>query len=109
MRADVAFETMEKLLPYLSNVINDEEGAELMRSVREKGKIPAGNVMQELLPLFLGPHKEDMFGIVSALKGCTVEEAKALDFKEINAIMRENFVGDMVLFFANCLTMARCM
>lgn len=109
MRADVAFETMEKMLPHLSAIINDEESTALMRSIREKGKMPAGNVMQELLPLFLGPHKEDMFGIVAALKGCTAEEAKALDLKEINAIMRENFVGDMVLFFGNCLTLARCM
>ena len=109
MRADAAFETMERLLPHLSAIINDADGAALMRSIRDKGKAPAGNVMQELLPLFLGPHREDMFGIVAALKGCTVEEAKVLDLKEVNAIMRENFVGDMVLFFGNCLTLARCM
>lgn len=109
MRADVAFETMERMLPYLSAIINDEDGSALMRSIREKGKAPAGNVMQEMLPLFLGPHKEDMFGLVAALKNCTIEEAKALEMKELNAVLRENMVGDMVLFFGNCLTLARCM
>lgn len=109
MRADVAFETMEKVLPYLSAIINDEEGATLMRSIREKKNAPAGNVMQEMLPLFLGPHKDDMFGIVAALKDCTIEEAKAMEMKDLNAVLRENFVGDMVLFFGNCLTLARCM
>lgn len=109
MRADMAFETMERLLPHLSAIINDEDGAALMRTIREKGNSPAGNVMQELLPLFLGPHKEDMFCIVAVLKGCTVEEVKALDLKEVNAILRENFVGDMVSFFGNCLKLARCM
>ena len=109
MRADMAFETMERLLPHLSAIINDEEGVKLMRSIREKGNAPAGNVMQDMLPMFLGPHKEDMFGIVAALKGCTIDEAKAMELKELNAVLRENFVGDMVLFFGNCLTLARCM
>ena len=93
MRADVAFETMERMLPYLSAIVNDEDGSALMRSIREKGKAPAGNVMQEMLPLFLGPHKEE----------------KGLEMIELNAVRREYFVGDMVLCFGNCLTLARCM
>lgn len=110
MKADVAFETMEKILPHVSAIFNDDDASNAVKMLRKDGKnMLVGDMMKELLPLFIGPHKEDMFAIVAGLKGCTVEEAKALDLKEINTVMRENFVGDMVLFFGNCLTMARCM
>lgn len=109
MKADIAFETMERILPHLSAILNDEEASKIVKALRGDKNRLAGDTMQELLPLFLGPHKEDMLGIVAGIKGCTAEEAKAMELREINTLLRENFVGDMVLFFANCLTMARCM
>lgn len=109
MQADIAFDKIEKMLPYLSEILTDADGKALMDSIRKDKDQSAGQVMGAILPLFVTTHREAVFGIVAALKDITTEEAKQLDLKELSAAMRDNFVGDVLLFFGSCLTMARCM
>lgn len=107
MTTELAFESMEKLLPHLSAVINDADVQGIMEGLKtEEGKNqPVGDLMMTLLPLFVGKHRDSMFEIVAALKGCTVEDVKQMDFAETVAVMRNNFLGDMLHFFICCLRM----
>lgn len=108
MQANIAFDTMEKLIPHMSAIINDASGAQIIKNMRDNRR-PAGSVMAELLPLFLGSHRENLYGIISVLSHCSIEEAKEMDIKDVNKILAENFVEDMLLFFVHCLKLARCM
>lgn len=108
MTTEMAFDAMEKLLPHLAAVVSDPEirhAADIVKTEEGK-KTPVFDLLPTMLPMFITRHREDMLHIVAAFKGVTVEEARALPFRETVAAMRENLVGDMLLFFMLCLRMA---
>lgn len=108
MTTEMAFDAMEQLLPHLAEVINDVEVKQLADFARtEEGKSsPASDLMADMLPLFITKHRDAMMHIVAVFKGVTVEEARAMPFKETLEALRSNFMGDMLLFFMLCLRMA---
>ena len=108
MQTDVAFEKMEKLLPYVSAVINDAELSALMQEIRRKqGSQKAGNAMDSLLPIFIAKHRDEMWNIVAILSDKSVEEVKEQEFGVTLDVMRKCFLDEMLVFFHYCLRMAR--
>nr|MBR4281676.1 hypothetical protein [Clostridia bacterium] len=107
MPADIAFDKMEKLLPYLSEVLNDADVKAFRDAAgtTETANMPAGDAMQQLLPLFVTKHREAMFNIIAVFKGVTVDEAREMPLSDVLKVMKENFVGDMLVFFIFCLRM----
>lgn len=109
MKATLAFDTMERILPFVAAIVNDAETQDVVSFVRKAEKnSPVGESMAKVLPLFVGPHREDMFGIVAGLKGITVEDAKELDLSEIIKVFNDsNTLYDMLSFFTCCLRLVR--
>lgn len=107
MTTEMAFDTMEKLLPHLAAVINDPEIREAVdfTNTDEGRNTPVLEVLPSMLPLFITRHREDMLHIVAAIRGVTLEEARALPVKEMIAAMRSSFLGDMLMFAMLCLRM----
>lgn len=107
MTTEMAFDAIEKLLPHLAAVMNDVD----IRAVTElvnadaESRPKVGDLMQQLLPLLVTKHREHMYHIVACFKGITPEEAATLDFHDTAMALKENFMGDMVLFFAQSLRM----
>lgn len=108
MTTEMAFDAMEQLLPHLAEVINDVEVKRLTDFAKtEEGKnSPASDLMAAMLPLFITKHREAMMHIVAVFKGVSVDEARAMPFKDTLDVLRDNFMGDMLLFFMLCLRMA---
>lgn len=107
MPTELAFDAMEKIIPHLSAVLNDAEikGHTEYLKTDEGKEQKAGDLMMVLLPLFVGKHREAMFNIVAIFKGMSVEEVKKMDFRETLEAMKNNFLGEMMLFFIYCLNM----
>lgn len=107
MPTEMAFDAMEKILPHLAEVINDADVKAFTDLAKDPQgmKTPAGDVMEKMLPLFVTKHREAMFNIIAVFKGVTVEEVRAMPFIDTLQLMKENFIGDMLVFFIFCLRM----
>lgn len=107
MTTEMAFDTMEKLLPHLAEVLGDVEIRQMVEMAKADGgkTTPAKELLTAMLPLFVTRHRDNMLNIVAAMKGVTVEEAQAMPFADTLATLRGNFVEEMLLFFMLCLRM----
>lgn len=99
MPTEQGFELMAKIVPYFSQISNDNEMQELAKELRK-----TKNVSEQMAPLFglmLCKHREALYGMVSAASGKTVEEVRTQPVKET----KETFLdvtGDDVLDFFIC-------
>lgn len=106
MNTDMGFDLMEKLLPHVTAIVTDEDVVHVKELLRKEDTIQVGKAMHDILPLFLGKHREHMYAIAAITAGKTVEEIKQQPLADTLQVMRESVTGDMLSFFGLCLRMA---
>lgn len=110
MNTEIGFDMMDKLLPYVAAVLEDDKVGEYKAALRQEkgdtGGIDVAAAMRSLLPLFLGPQRENMLHIAAIIAGKTVEEIKAQPLTDTVKLLHDGIMGDMMVFFASCLRMA---
>lgn len=75
----------------------DSTKAELIAVASEK--------IAELIPLLLKKHKDDVFGIVAAVNGLTLEQVRQQKIiKTMNAIKEMAQDKDLIDFFKSCVS-----
>lgn len=106
MKANEAFDMMEKILPYMSEFMNDEEGKKVVEMTKNK-EAPAGVVMRTMLPFFITKHRQATFGMVSAITGRDIDSIREMEMKDVLAALKNGFDSDMLDFFGCCLRVVR--
>jgi hypothetical protein len=99
---------------YALNILSDKE---LLASLRmqlegtdgERTKAEliaiASEKVAELVPLLLKKHKDDVFGIVAAVNGLTLEQVRQQKIiKTMNAIKEMAQDKDLIDFFKSCVS-----
>lgn len=110
MRVDVGFDMMERTLPYLAELLDDADFKTAVEGMRKGfATRPVGSLMVSMLPYFIREHRDAVIGLIAALKGCTIDEAKDMELHEAVDVLQDLFVEDMCRFFLCCLRMTRCM
>lgn len=106
MATETGFDTMEKLLPDVADILSDDAVKEIKNGVeKENGKIVVSAVFAPVMRLFLGKHREAMYGLVATLCGKTPEDVKKQPLSETVATLRDGVSDEMLTFFASCLRM----
>lgn len=110
MSTEAALDMMMKILPDVALIMNDTEADEMIAQLRseEAGNVETGDAMRCLLPMFAGKYRENLYNIVAAFAGCTVDEIREQD---ISKTMLTMMYGLKVTghFFTCCLRMVRSM
>lgn len=98
MNTVLAFDKMEKLLPYVADIIGDETVAEFKRESAKKTS-NSGEMMKILLPLFTTKKRDSFLAILSIMSDKEVKEIGEQDFTQTLQDMQNGFIGDMITFF----------
>lgn len=107
MTGEKAFEIMAKLAPYIQN-ISDDEGIRQAKLIRNDSRNTtdtaeiqksAEGFLWNVIPRMIGEHRDDLFGIVSVLRGCTAEDVQKLSFAEIMETLTSAEMFDILPFF----------
>lgn len=107
MKTELAFNVMEKILPYVEEIMNDD-AVKITSEDFAKDGAKVGDVMSKLLPLFITKHRDAMFSITGALNGITADEVKEQDFAEtVKSLYESKFIDEMFGFFIWCLRLTR--
>lgn len=90
-------ELLASLRMQLEGTDGDRTKAEMIAIASEK--------VAELVPLLLKKHKDDMFGIVAAVNGLTLEQVRQQKIiKTMNAIKEMAQDKDLIDFFKSCVS-----
>lgn len=90
-------ELLDSLRMQLEGTDGDSTKAELIAVASEK--------IAELVPLLLKKHKDDVFGIVAAVNGLTLEQVrKQKIIKTMTAIKEMAQDKDLIDFFKSCVS-----
>lgn len=112
MSADKAFETMAKLVPYIYNISDDEtiKKAKSERNERtddpEEAKKAGERFLWSVIPAVLARHKEDVFGIVSVMEGCSIEDVQKMTYAELMECINGAGIFDVLSFFKFAVRMS---
>lgn len=107
MNTEVGFNTMEKLLPYVSAILSDDSiRAVKVRIQKNENDVNTNEALNTLLPLFIGKHRDNMYVIASIICEKTVEEIKEQPLTETISVLRNGIANEMLAFFGLCLRMA---
>ena len=102
-----AADILIQLAPLMDNIANDEELVGIIgKAIDKNGKTKIGLTMEALhrvftsVPVLLGSHRPDIFGIIAAVKKKTVEEVASQSFvatkDDIKEILEDE---DLIDFF----------
>lgn len=90
-------ELLASLRMQLEGTDGDRTKAEMIAIASEK--------VAELIPLLLKKHKDDVFGIVAAVNGLTLEQVRQQKIiKTMNAIKEMAQDKDLIDFFKSCVS-----
>lgn len=90
-------ELIASLRMQLEGTDGDRTKAEMIAIASEK--------VAELIPLLLKKHKDDVFGIVAAVNGLTLEQVRQQKIiKTMNAIKEMAQDKDLIDFFKSCVS-----
>ena len=93
-------ELLASLRMQLEGTDGDRTKAEMIAIASEK--------VAELVPLLLKKHKDDVFGIVAAVNGLTLEQVrKQKIIKTMNAVKEMAQDKDLIDFFKSCVSTAK--
>lgn len=107
MKANAAFDMMEKILPYMSAIVNDEEGKNIVEMWKNGKEIKGGDFMRKVIPFFTAKHRDDTYGMVAAITGKDIAEVQDMEMEDLLSALRSGFDTNMLDFFGCCLRVVR--
>lgn len=77
---------MSKIAIYLTNIINDEEMAEVKKAIRTK-EATLSDILGQAFPMLFDRHAEDVLGLIGAYNDKTGEEMEAMSLNDIKTLL----------------------
>ena len=114
LTTDRAADVLCEVSIYALNILSDKELLSSLRmqlegtdgdSTKAEMIAIASEKIAELVPLLLKKHKDDVFGIVAAVNGLTLEQVRQQKIiKTMNAIKEMAQDKDLIDFFKSCVS-----
>lgn len=111
LSTDRAADVLCEISTYIINITADDELLAELRAKADYAKVKTNaeimaflaNKASSLLPIVLKKHKDDVFGIVAALNGCTADEIGKQNIIKTAAMIRDAVKDkEFVDFFKSC-------
>lgn len=106
MNTKMQFDVMAKALPYAAELMECQELKDFKAELKGK-TMSNGEVMKQLLPIFLVTHQDAVVGLLGALSGKDGEEVLEQDWEETKKLMESPVLNDLYDFFTFSVRMAR--
>lgn len=108
MDTKTTFEVMEKALPFVLDLIRDEEVVEFKEKFRgeEKEDVTLGEAMEKLMGIFLIRKRDVVIKLLSVVTGKSVEEIEKQEYSVTKIELKNLLNGDIFDFFTWSLHMA---
>lgn len=109
MKTALAFETMAKAVPYIAELLDDEELKQVKAEWKESKELTIGSMMKKLLPMILVKHPDAVFGLLGAFNGRTAEEIAQQEQSETMRMLKDamTMLDDIDVFFGFAAHIAR--
>ena len=108
MTTEKALDQITLLIPHFAAILDDEDAADVVKMIRaEKGDLPAGSAMQQLLPLFTGKHREHLYHIAAITEGKDVEEIRSRPVMELIRGLQLSLLEETLMLFMVCMRIVR--
>lgn len=110
LTTDKALDVLCEIAPYIANIATDEElMAVIGKAIKSDGMTRAGVLLlgaeklTKMIPVLLKTHRDDVYGVVAAVNGKTVEEIRAQNVIKTTAQIVEVVKDKELLdFFKSC-------
>lgn len=110
LTTDRALDVLCEIAPYIANIATDEElMAVIGKSIKSDGLTRAGVLLlgaeklTKMIPVLLKTHRNDIYGVVAAVNGKTLDEIAQQNFIKTTAqvveVIRDK---DLLDFFRSC-------
>lgn len=106
MNTKMQFDMMAKALPYAAELMECQEIKDFKAALRGK-TLGNGEIMQQLLPIFLTSHRDTVAGLLGTLNGKSAEEVLEQDWEETKKMMESPALSDLYDFFTFSARMVR--
>lgn len=109
MDTKTTFAMMEKALPVVLELIQDEEVVDFKETIKDEENAKnttMGEAMQKLMPVFLMKKRDCVIRLLAVVTGKTVEQVEEQDYTITKVDMKSMLIGDIFDFFAWSLRMA---
>lgn len=107
MNTRMQFEMMEKALPYAAELMDCKEMKDFKEGLKDRAGVGNGELMKNLMPLFLSKKPDAVFGMLGALNGKTAEEIAEQDWEQTRLMLKTPIINDLFDFFTFSVRMAR--
>lgn len=108
MNTQMRFEAMQKALPFAAELLDCEALKEYKKKMRDADtKLTTGNMMQDLMHIFLIEKQDAVFGLLGAVCDKTAEEIAAQEWEETKKLMENPILNDVCDFFIFSVRMVR--
>lgn len=105
MTNEQASEALIRLSVPFGNICDDEKITELIEKYRSMTDKPfihtIGKMIPEIVAYAFKTHKQDMYEIVGALTGSTVEKVRKMNFLETVKVLKESYDEVLKDFFTS--------
>ena len=110
LTTDKALDVLCEITPYIANIATDDElMAVIGKAVKREGMTRAGVLLlgaeklTKMVPVLLKTHRHDVYGVVAAVNGKTVDEIREQNFIKTTAQIVEVIKDKELLdFFKSC-------
>ena len=110
LTTDKALDVLYEITPYIANIATDDElMAVIGKAVKREGMTRAGVLLlgaeklTKMVPVLLKTHRDDVYGVVAAVNGKTVDEIREQNFIKTTAQIVEVIKDKELLdFFKSC-------
>jgi hypothetical protein len=110
LTTDKALDVLCEITPYIANIATDDEPmAVIGKAVKREGMTRAGVLLlgaeklTKMVPVLLKTHRDDVYGVVAAVNGKTVDEIREQNFIKTTAQIVEVIKDKELLdFFKSC-------
>lgn len=107
MNTKMRFEVMERALPYAAELMDCEALKDFKEKMKSHADVTNGEMMSNLMHIFLATKKETVYGLLGAVSGKTAKEIKEQDWEETKKLFDDPILSDVCDFFIFSVRMVK--
>ena len=103
MKTELAFDTMERVLPYIVEFSDDPDFDKLRNDLRNKKITKTADIAPRLVDIFIKKHRDATLNIVAGISGKSAAEISVQEFERTLEDAGGELLDQMIGFFGWCL------
>ena len=95
----IALDAMLEMLPYVESIITDPDFSEMKKRIKREDGVTFAELIGDSFPMFAKKRRNEMYGIVAAVTGKTIDEIDKQPIHETLAVFSDVMGSDVLSFF----------